>query len=90
MKEHKKTTYDVKECKKTTYDVGSLLAFFHLCCVSVPFSDPSLNEIQFYRNFFPVFAFDVGSLLAFFLSALFCTFLGPSLNETKFCRNVFP
>ena len=77
MKEHKKTTYDVKECKKTTYDVGSLLAFFHLCLVSVTFSNPSLNEIKFYRNFFPVFVFDAGSLLAFFLSALFLYFFRP-------------
>ena len=32
---------------------GSLLAFFHLCLVSVLFSAPSLLEIKFYRNFFP-------------------------------------
>ena len=32
---------------------GSLLAFFHLCLVSVLFSAPSLLEIKFYGNFFP-------------------------------------
>ena len=33
---------------------GSLLAFFHLCLVSVLFSAPSLLEIKFYKNFFPL------------------------------------
>ena len=32
---------------------GRLLAFFHLCLVSVLFSGPSLTEMKFYRNFFP-------------------------------------
>ena len=32
---------------------GSLLAFFHLCLISIQFSGPSLTEIKFYGNFFP-------------------------------------
>ena len=32
---------------------GSLLAFFHLCLVSVLVSDSSLTEMKFHRNFFP-------------------------------------
>ena len=50
----------MKERKKTTLHlvcifahVGySLLAFFHLCLVSVLLSAPFLLEIKFYRNFF--------------------------------------
>ena len=34
---------------------SSLFAFFHLCLVSVPFSGPSLTEMKFYKNSFPVF-----------------------------------
>ena len=30
----------------------SLLAFFHVCLVSEPFSAPSLTEMKFYWNFF--------------------------------------
>ena len=39
-------------CKNTQqmYMQGSLLAFFHLCLVSVLFSGPSLTEMQFYRS----------------------------------------
>ena len=32
---------------------GTVLAFFHLCLVSVLFSGPSLTEMKFYRNIFP-------------------------------------
>ena len=39
-----------------TADVGySLLAFFHFCLDSVPFSGPSLTETKFYTNCFPSF-----------------------------------
>ena len=36
---------------------GSLLAFFHLCLVSVPFSAPSLAEMNFEKNLFTLVAF---------------------------------
>ena len=37
--------------------LGSLLAFFNLCLVSVPFSGTSLTEMKFDRNLFPSFCF---------------------------------
>ena len=49
MKERKKTTLHLQEY---TADVGTFLAFFHLCLVSVLFKSPSLLEMKFYRNFF--------------------------------------
>ena len=38
--------------QKYTADVrGSLLVLFHFCLVSVLISDPSLNQMKFYKNF---------------------------------------
>ena len=34
--------------------LGSLLAFFHLCLVSVLSPGSPLTEMKFYRNFFPL------------------------------------
>ena len=50
MKERNKTTLHLL-CILQMY--GSLLAFFHLCLVSVLFSAPFLLEIKFYRNLSP-------------------------------------
>ena len=64
--------------------VGSLLAFFYFCLVSVLFWGPSVTEIKFYWNFFPSSFCILSSLLCF------CTFSSPSLYEMKLCRNIFP
>ena len=52
MKERKKTTPHLL-CNIFLQMLGSLLAFFHLCFVSVVFSVASLTEMKFLRNFFP-------------------------------------
>ena len=41
-------------CKSTQQMQGSLLAFFHLCLVSVYFSGPSLTEMKFYKKLLPI------------------------------------
>ena len=51
MKEFEKAT--LYTCTSAVYFLqmfGSLLAFFHLCLVSEPFSGPSLLEKKFCRN----------------------------------------